>query len=180
MSKVYEVFSTVMGWVAVVKGENGVISSSLPETSAEVAYSKIAKFTNGATRSDGELDDIKARVRGYLEGDDVDLREVELDISDTAPFFKKVWEACRTIKPGEVRTYAWLAATAGQPTASRAAGQAMARNRWSLFIPCHRVVSSDKMLHGFGGSYGIALKERLLEMEGVSINHNRILMALGA
>jgi methylated-DNA-[protein]-cysteine S-methyltransferase len=47
----------------------------------------------------------------------------------------------------------------------RAAGQAMARNPLPLVVPCHRVVGSDGGLHGFGGSVGLPLKQRLLELE---------------
>jgi methylated-DNA-[protein]-cysteine S-methyltransferase len=40
----------------------------------------------------------------------------------------------------------------------------MARNPWPILVPCHRVVGSGGQLTGFGG--GLALKRRLLEMEG--------------
>ena len=46
----------------------------------------------------------------------------------------------------------------------RAAGQAMARNRFSLIIPCHRVIASDGGLGGYGGG-GLGVKAQLLQME---------------
>jgi methylated-DNA-[protein]-cysteine S-methyltransferase len=46
----------------------------------------------------------------------------------------------------------------------RAAGQAMARNRFSLIIPCHRVIASDGGLGGYGGG-GLGVKAKLLQME---------------
>ena len=67
---------------------------------------------------------------------------------------------------GETQTYLWLAEKAGSPKAVRAAGQAMARNRVPLIIPCHRVIGRDGGLHGFAGP-GIGMKARLLELEGV-------------
>ena len=57
-----------------------------------------------------------------------------------------------------------MAAEAGSPLAMRAAGQAMARNRFSLIIPCHRVIASDGGLGGYGGG-GLGVKARLLQME---------------
>jgi methylated-DNA-[protein]-cysteine S-methyltransferase len=42
-------------------------------------------------------------------------------------------------------------------------GGAMARNRFPIVVPCHRVVASDGSLGGFGG--GLGLKKRLLDME---------------
>jgi O-6-methylguanine DNA methyltransferase len=40
----------------------------------------------------------------------------------------------------------------------------MAKNRWALVIPCHRVIGSDGDLHGYGAG-GIRVKARLLQME---------------
>ena len=92
------------------------------------------------------------------------LDEIGLDLSGVTPFFSAAWNACRSIPPGETRSYAWLAAEAGSPLAMRAAGQAMARNRFSLIIPCHRVIASDGGLGGYGGG-GLGVKARLLQME---------------
>ena len=79
-------------------------------------------------------------------------------------FTSRVLGVCSAIKPGRVMTYAELARAAGRPGAARAAGQVMARNRFALLIPCHRVVASDYRLHGFGG--GLDMKEFLLRAEG--------------
>jgi methylated-DNA-[protein]-cysteine S-methyltransferase len=43
----------------------------------------------------------------------------------------------------------------------------MARNPVPIIIPCHRVIASDGSLGGFGG--GLAMKRRLLELEGVRV-----------
>ena len=80
------------------------------------------------------------------------------------PFFRAAWEACLTIPRGETRSYAWVAAAAGSPGAFRAAGQAMARNRLAVVVPCHRVIGSDGGLHGYGGG-GLDKKAKLLNME---------------
>ena len=62
---------------------------------------------------------------------------------------------------GEVVTYGELAALAGRPGAARAAGTFCAHNRFSLFVPCHRVVGADGPRVGYGslGRY----KRRLLD-----------------
>jgi methylated-DNA-[protein]-cysteine S-methyltransferase len=100
----------------------------------------------------------------YAAGDRTALDEIGLDFSGVTPFFSAAWNACRSIPAGETRSYAWLAAEAGSPLAMRAAGQAMARNRFSLIIPCHRVIASDGGLGGYGGG-GLGVKARLLQME---------------
>jgi methylated-DNA-[protein]-cysteine S-methyltransferase len=60
---------------------------------------------------------------------------------------------------------------AGSPAAARAAGQAMRNNPLPIIVPCHRVVGSNGLLHGFGGttnqrSKPLEIKRCLLEMEG--------------
>jgi len=61
-------------------------------------------------------------------------------------------------------TYGELAALAGSPGAARAAGSFCARNKLGLFVPCHRVVGAAGL--GSYGSFGLAYKRRLLELEG--------------
>ena len=100
----------------------------------------------------------------YFQGDATALGEIKLDLGAAPPFFAAAWEACRRIPPGETRSYQWLAAEAGNPRAARAAGQAMAKNRWALVVPCHRVIGSDGDLHGYGAG-GLRVKARLLQME---------------
>jgi len=73
----------------------------------------------------------------------------------------------RRVPRGEVVTYGELAALAGRPRAPRAAGTFCARNRFSLVVPCHRVVGADGI--GFYGSLGVEYKRRLLELEGVAV-----------
>ncbi|MCL2483108.1 MAG: methylated-DNA--[protein]-cysteine S-methyltransferase [Propionibacteriaceae bacterium] len=79
------------------------------------------------------------------------------------PFHTKVWVALRTILAGQPLTYADLAERAGNPPAIRAAGSACARNAVALFVPCHRVVKTDRSIGGF--RYGPAIKESLLTRE---------------
>src|SRR5471030_1390258 len=71
----------------------------------------------------------------------------------------------RSGKSGEVTTYGDLAGLAGSPLASRAVGQAMAKNPLSLIVPCHRVLGSSGKLGGFSAHGGVETKLRLLEFE---------------
>lgn len=87
------------------------------------------------------------------------------DIPWSTSFFDAVWQACRSIPRGEVRTYGWLAEQVGRPRAVRAAGQAMARNPVPLLTPCHRVLSSTLRV-GHYGMGGPATKDQLLRLEG--------------
>ncbi len=83
------------------------------------------------------------------------------------PFFGQVYDLVRRIPAGEVRTYRQVGEALGCAGGARAVGQAMRKNPWALFVPCHRVVRSDGGLGGYGGPAGIPLKRALLRYEGV-------------
>ena len=151
------------GWVGLVGTEKGLRRASLKPSPQEV-MEDLGADADGAEEDPGFFADIVARISRYSEGDLSALDDIELDLDDAPPFFRAAWDACRTIPPGETRSYRWLAAEAGNPQAMRAAGQAMARNRFSLIVPCHRVISSDGGLGGYGGG-GLGVKARLLQME---------------
>ncbi|MBB4617489.1 bifunctional DNA-binding transcriptional regulator/O6-methylguanine-DNA methyltransferase Ada [Sphingomonas abaci] len=110
---------------------------------------------------DASLADLAARIVALVEtpGCDPDL---PLDLRGTA-FQEAVWQALRTIPPGETRSYAELAALAGAPGATRAAGSACGANAIAVAIPCHRVVRGDGGLGGY--AYGPARKAALLARE---------------
>ncbi len=84
------------------------------------------------------------------------------------PFQRRVWRALSRIPAGQTRTYGQLAAQVG--SVPRAVAGACRANPWVLLVPCHRVVAAI----GTGGFMGrqagwaLALKERLLEHEGVA------------
>jgi|SRR5690349_17327788 methylated-DNA-[protein]-cysteine S-methyltransferase len=88
------------------------------------------------------------------------------DVVDDAPgtaWQRRVWAELRAIPFGETITYAELARRAGRPAAIRAAGAANGRNPVSIVVPCHRVVGTDGMLHGYAG--GLDVKRALLDHE---------------
>ena len=84
------------------------------------------------------------------------------------PFFGRVYAVVRRIPVGGARTNRQVAEEVGVPEGARAVGQAMRKNPWALFVPCHRVVRTDGGLAGYGGPTGTPLKRALLLMEGVT------------
>ena len=108
-----------------------------------------------------------ARIIEYLSGRRRRF-SVPVDLSAVPPFHAKVLRAAGRIPRGRTVTYGELAAAVGRPRGARAVGQAMARNPVPLVVPCHRVVGSGG-LGGYGG--GLALKRRLLALEGAAITH---------
>jgi AraC family transcriptional regulator of adaptative response/methylated-DNA-[protein]-cysteine methyltransferase len=81
----------------------------------------------------------------------------------------KVWEALLRIPPGNVVSYRDVASYLGEPKASRAVGNALARNPVAVLIPCHRVIHS---MGEFGNyHYGAARKVALLGWEMAKVAH---------
>ena len=159
----YHLVELPMGYMVLLGGENGLKRASLKPTPQE-AIEDIGMDLDGAEDDPDAFTKVVECLHRYAAGDRTALDEIGLDFSGITPFFSAAWNACRSIPAGETRSYAWLAAEAGSPLAMRAAGQAMARNRFSLIIPCHRVIASDGGLGGYGGG-GLGVKARLLQME---------------
>jgi methylated-DNA-[protein]-cysteine S-methyltransferase len=107
---------------------------------------------------------IEAEIQEYFEGRRTDLRDVPVDLSESTPFERRVYEATREIPFGKLATYGQIAKAIGQPNAQRAVGQALGKNPIGVVIPCHRVVAVDS-LGGFTG--GLEYKRKLLRLEGV-------------
>jgi methylated-DNA-[protein]-cysteine S-methyltransferase len=120
-----------------------------------------------ATSPNGDGGELVERLRAYFAGRPDSFDDVDLDLEYETPFLERCANELRAIPRGEVVTYGDLAALAGAPGAARAAGSFCARNRLGLFVPCHRVVSASGL--GSYGSYGLAYKRRLLELEGVTL-----------
>ena len=159
----YYMFQSSMGWAVLLGSERGLKRLSL-KPDPEEAMEGIGTNMDEATLDAEWFAPIQNCVEAYLRGDQRALDEINLDFDGSPPFFRAAWQACRSIPPGETRSYAWLAAEAGSPLAVRAAGQAMARNPWVLIIPCHRVIASDGGLGGYGAG-GLEVKAKLLQME---------------
>jgi len=83
-------------------------------------------------------------------------------------FEEKIYEQLCNIEFGDLRSYKDIAKLILNPRACRAVGNANAKNKIPIIVPCHRVIASDRKIAGYSG--GINKKEWLLEFEG----HNLI------
>jgi methylated-DNA-[protein]-cysteine S-methyltransferase len=72
----------------------------------------------------------------------------------------------RTIPYGATMSYAQQSKQIGKPRATRAVGSANGANPVPIIVPCHRVIASDGSLGGY--ALGLAMKRRLLALEGVN------------
>lgn len=164
----YITFSTNMGWVGILGSRKGLLSVTLPQSSAQEAL-ELWGLKN-ATRSSHRFEDLMERLKAYFSGHRVAFPD-KLDLSLATPFQREVWQVTKLIPYGETRSYRWLAEQMGKPKAVRAVGQALAKNRLPIIIPCHRVVKSDGELGGFSG--GVEMKRRLLRLEAAITSHQR-------
>ncbi len=108
-----------------------------------------------------EFESLLRRVIAAVD-DPASGRDIPVDVRGTA-FQERVWQELRRIPPGETRSYAEVAAAAGNARAVRAAGSANGANHVPVLIPCHCVVRSDGSLGGY--AYGLDIKRKLLERE---------------
>ena len=89
--------------------------------------------------------------------------ELTLDLRLLSEFTRRVLTATAAIPYGEVSTYRQVAAAAGSPRGSRAAGNALGSNPLPIVLPCHRVLHSSGGLGGYTG--GLERKRTLLAIE---------------
>lgn len=155
----WAVVPTTLGDMLVAATDKGVCRLSFGEGRAALE----ARFPNAELVAGGAefarlLDEVIRAVE--TPGD---FAHIPLDVKGTA-FQEAVWRELRRIPAGETRSYAELAAAAGNPGAVRAAGSANGANNVAVLIPCHRVIRSDGSLGGY--AYGLEVKRALLQREG--------------
>ncbi|MFD1430783.1 MULTISPECIES: methylated-DNA--[protein]-cysteine S-methyltransferase [Lacticaseibacillus] len=114
-------------------------------------------------------------LTGYFAGERPDPTLVPL-APEVTPYRLLVLHELRRIPYGTVVTYQTLAQRVAAAThrlnvSPRAIGGAVGHNPISLLIPCHRVVGATGDLTGYAG--GLARKQALLELEGVTLSASR-------
>ncbi len=112
--------------------------------------------------SDEHLDPWRRELDAYFAGK-LRVFTQPLDLCGT-DFQLRCWNALLAIPYGETRSYGEQARAIGNPRGFRAVGMANHDNPVAIIVPCHRVITSDHKLGGYGG--GLDVKEKLLDLEG--------------
>lgn len=141
-----------------------VVRSEIGRGLREAGAVKIA-----AEAVEGDLALVVAALRAWSDGTDLDALGAVPVLQAGGEFRQRCWQVLRTVKAGDVVSYAELAALAGSPAASRAAGSAMATNTLAPFVPCHRVVRADGVIGNYSAAGGSATKARMLAHEGLEV-----------
>ncbi len=102
----------------------------------------------------------------YFSGIEPDFK-LPLHFTGTS-FQNEVWEILYQIPYGQTTTYGTIAKQLAMKKglarmSAQAVGGAVARNKISIIVPCHRVVGGNGSLTGYAG--GIDKKAALLKME---------------
>ena len=166
----FTLFDTAIGRCGLAWGQAGIDGVRLPDSSdARSRAGFMARFPGAA---EAEPTPVVAaaidRVRGLLTGAKDDLADIVLDMTGISEFQQAVYAIGRGIPPGQTLTYGEVAKRLGDPTASRAVGEAMGKNPFPIIMPCHRVQGADGKLGGFSAPGGTVTKLKLLEIEGAT------------
>ncbi|HZV92074.1 MAG TPA: methylated-DNA--[protein]-cysteine S-methyltransferase, partial [Caldimonas sp.] len=166
-AQAFAIFPTCLGDCAVAWNDIGLIGIWLPDESAARLRVRVARRCAGiveAAPPPAVSQAIAAMTRLVADGR-ADLRDIRIDDSMLDAFDRRVCAAAREILPGRVLTYGQLAQRLGGAATARRVGESMARNRFPMVVPCHRVVASGGGLGGFSAPGGHVTKRRLLVVE---------------
>ncbi len=144
----------------------GLARLAFPEEHVDGVLDKLAaRISPRIVEAAAPLDGIRRELDEYFAGrrDGFDLA---LDWTLVGPFARRVLGATAKIAYGDVLTYSEVAAKAGSPRGSRAAGNALGSNPIPIVVPCHRVLRRGGALGGYAG--GLERKRFLLELEGAT------------
>src|SRR6478735_558453 len=171
-------FETELNWMAIAWREDTLVANMFGYPSrrlVELALARIPGMPQSFCRValEGQVDDVPqwvstliAKLKLFAVGEKVDFADTPLSLDHLTTFGAKVIATCRRIPWGETSSYGELAAECGSPGAARAVGSVMAKNRYPLIVPCHRVLAAGGELGGYSAPEGLKMKSRLLDMEG--------------
>lgn len=107
------------------------------------------------------IDQCELQMQEYFEGK---RKNFELTIQHEGTDFQKlVWEKLETIPYGKTISYLELSRRIGNEKAIRAVGTTNGSNKFTIVVPCHRVIGKNGSLVGYGGD--LWRKKWLLEHE---------------
>jgi methylated-DNA-[protein]-cysteine S-methyltransferase len=160
----YATVDSPFGTLIAAATEEGLVRLAFPEEPLDEVLDRLAaKLSPRIFEAPTRLDGVRRELDEYFAGSRRDF-DVPLDRTLMSAFAKKILAATSAIPYGSVSTYTEMAAAAGSPRGSRAAGNALGSNPIPLIVPCHRVLRTGGNLGGYGG--GLDRKRWLLELEG--------------
>jgi methylated-DNA-[protein]-cysteine S-methyltransferase len=154
---------TPVGTLGLAAGPAGLCRLSYTEEEGFLEH-LLESFEGRPVIQTDALDTARRALDRYFRGKRLDFDDLQVDLSELSGFSKRILEETARIPAGRYLTYAEVAAKAGSPKGSRAAGNALHNNPVAIVVPCHRVLRAGGTLGGYGG--GTERKEWLLRHEG--------------
>ena len=163
----YALFPTAIGVCGLAWNERGISRVVFPETSEAATRARLTRRVPDVREAapPPAIAEAIAAITALLDTGRADLSAIALDMDSVDTEERAILEAARTVPPGSTVTYGELAARIGQPRATREVGQAMARNRFPIVVPCHRVLAAGGGFGGFSAPGGLESKALLLTIE---------------
>jgi methylated-DNA-[protein]-cysteine S-methyltransferase len=161
----YATLDSPLGTLLLATTPHGLVRLAYVDSSDEAAVLEqlAGKLSPRILAAPRKLDEPRRELDEYFAGRRRHF-EVPLDWRLTRGFARRVLEATAQIPYGATATYKQVAGQAGNPLASRAAGNALGSNPIPIIVPCHRILHSGGGLGGYTG--GLDRKRRLLAVEG--------------
>lgn len=160
----YAPVDSPFGELLLAASDRGMLRLAFPEEDTESVLARLAaRVSPRIVEAPARLDPIRRELDEYFAGRRQSF-ELALDWTLVGPFGRRVLAAASQIPYGNVLTYTEIAAAAGSPRGSRAAGNALGANPIPIVVPCHRVLRRGGALGGYAG--GLPRKQFLLELEG--------------
>lgn len=152
-----------MGGVA--DAEGALIRVVLPHYQAQDLRELLAWEHPASEANDEPFAELARLALAYFSAERVDFDGVAVALPSEKSFSGRVLRAARAIPYGQSVSYGELAKQIDQPDAARAVATAMSKNPTPLVVPCHRVRYSGGGAGGFSAEGGVALKQRMLDLE---------------
>lgn len=174
------VFETKLGWMALAIDDSAegprLLEMTYGQRSRRAAEGALRqhldtrKVQSNSNANSGDnlqafAEQLAERLEAFCSGEPDLFLDVTLEESALTPFARQVTARCRQIPWGRTMSYGELAEACGRPRAARAVGSVMAKNRWPLIVPCHRVLGAGGALGGYSAPQGVSMKRRLLDLE---------------
>lgn len=161
----YALLPGPLGELGGVCSRRGLVALSFDAEHLERTLDTLARSVSPRiVHSPSRLDEVRRELDEYFDGVRTGFDLVLDPALIRGPFAQRVLRATAAIPYGQTSTYVDVAGEAGNPRASRAAGNALGTNPIPVVIPCHRVLRSGGGLGGYGG--GLERKRALLAVEG--------------
>jgi methylated-DNA-[protein]-cysteine S-methyltransferase len=159
----YAPVDSPFGTLLAAATSRGLVRVAFPEEDVDAVLERLAqRISPRIVEASAPLEPVRRELEEYFSGSRRDF-ELALDWALIGPFGRRVLRVTSEIPYGGVLSYGEVAADAGSPRGSRAAGNALGSNPIPIVIPCHRVLRSGGALGGYGG--GLDRKRWLLELE---------------